>query len=97
MHRRAAGFSLIELMVGLTIGALLMMMGVPFFGDIDQQRKTIRRTESQVVREAGEARLVVVEHFLARQAAVLPGVGRQTVRVEIEEVVFHVLILLMTS
>jgi hypothetical protein len=37
------------------------------------------------VRESGEALVVVVEHFLTRQAAVLPGVGRQAVRVEIEK------------
>lgn len=35
MHRRAMarGFTLIELMVGLAIGAMLLMVGAPFFGD----------------------------------------------------------------
>ncbi len=53
---------------------------------------------AQVFRKLLEAQLVIVEHPFQRQRAFLPGVGRQTMGVEVEEAVSaHVLILLMTS
>lgn len=39
LNRRALGFSLIELMVGLTLLGLLLMLGLPAFTDMLQNRK----------------------------------------------------------
>ena len=59
-HMKAPrGLTLIELMVGLTIGALLMMMGVPFFGDYMRNSR---------LREAGN--LLLGESLFAQSEAI---------------------------
>jgi type IV fimbrial biogenesis protein FimT len=45
------GLTLIELMVGLTIGALLLVMGVPFFGDYVRNAR-LRESGNALLSEA---------------------------------------------
>jgi hypothetical protein len=69
-----------------------------FLGDIGEQREIAAAVIAQVFGKLLQAVVVVVEDALGPQAALLPGIGRQTMGVEIEQAATgHILILLMTS
>ena len=71
---------------------------VAFLCDVGKQRKVAFVIFAQIFGELLEASFVIVEHPIQRQYALLPGIGRQAMGVEVKEAVAaHVLILLMTS
>ncbi|MPN01755.1 hypothetical protein SDC9_148967 [bioreactor metagenome] len=72
-------------------------VGMSFLGNVGQQRETPPIVRGEVLREQVQAVVVVLEDALGQQVALLPGKGRKTVRIEIEESGLHVLILLITS
>ena len=71
---------------------------MPFLGDIGEQGKMAIFLAPQVLGKAAEILLVIFKDVLGQQFALSPGVGREAMRIEIEQAaISHVFILLMMS
>jgi type IV fimbrial biogenesis protein FimT len=80
------GLTLIELMVGLTIGALLLMMGVPFFGDYVRNAR-LRESGNALLSEALYAQSEAIKRNspvrLSSDGATLQVIDRSDVNNEV--------------
>ena len=68
-----------------------------FLCDVGQQRELAAAVGTNILRKLPQAVLVAIEHPFGVQVALLPGVSRQAMRVEVKKAAVHVLILLITS